>query len=400
MNSLFAELVSALILTFAIFLSLVATGVVGYLVFYAVVIATRMRKREQQSLKMITLEVKVPRDNEIKIDAAEQMFSSFSSLSRKKGFWGIFEVGDVMAFEIVGTLGKISFYISVPQKLRDLVEKQVYAYYPMSSIEEVDEPNIFNEKGHVAYAGLKLKKDNHLSLKTFRELPSDSLSSITSVLSKMTEGEGIMLQVLIRGTLSEYKKTGKSYVSGEKKKEADPSKATFKVDQRELEKVSDKISRPGFDTEIRLIASSTSKEMAESHVKNMQTSFSQFSSDQNSLTKTDIFSKYGFMINTIYKYFPIIDVPLKKWQSTSVLSSDELASIFHFPNRTVETPNIQWLAAKSAPVDSKVPTEGGTFIGHGYFRGIKRPVHILRSDRLRHIYIIVKTGVGMSFLLF
>jgi type IV secretory pathway TraG/TraD family ATPase VirD4 len=50
-------------------------------------------------------------------------------------------------------------------------------------------------------------------------------------------------------------------------------------------------------------------------------------------------------------------------------------------------------------VASEVPQEGGTEIGMGYFRGIRRPVHIGLPDRQRHVYIIGKTGTGKSYLL-
>ncbi|MDO8610784.1 MAG: hypothetical protein Q7R95_09645, partial [bacterium] len=44
---------------------------------YLVVIYFRLKKREEISLEMVTLEVKLAKENEIKIDAADQMFSSF-----------------------------------------------------------------------------------------------------------------------------------------------------------------------------------------------------------------------------------------------------------------------------------------------------------------------------------
>src|SRR3989339_938115 len=68
-------------------------------------------------------------------------------------------------------------------------------------------------------------------------------------------------------------------------------------------------------------------------------------------------------------------------------------------NKTVETPHIQWLKAKTAPVPIEVPQAGGTAIGDGYYRGVKRPVTIGVEDRRRHVYIIGKTGVGKSVLL-
>ncbi len=103
------------------------------------------------------------------------------------------------------------------------------------------------------------------------------------------------------------------------------------------------------------------------------------------------------MINFIYKFFPVLQLPF--FNSISILSADELATIFHFPNKSIETPHIQWLKAKTAPVPAEVPAEGGTMIGFGYYRGVKRPVNISFDDRRRHVYIIGKTGVGKSVLL-
>lgn len=399
MSGLLAELVSGLILTFVIFASLVVTLGIGAIVFYIVVITTRLRKREAQSLKMVTFEVKLPKDNDIKIDAAEQLFSSFAGLSRKKGWEGLWEVGDAVAFEIVGTKGKVGFYMTVPEKLHDLVEKQIYAFYPSASIEIVDDPQIFNETGKVAYAGLHLKKADYQPLKVYRELPTDSMSTVTSTISKMGEGEGAVIQILIRATHSEYKKAGRDHIASAKKKEADPQKATFKVDQKDLERISEKVNKPGFDVEIRMVATSPTKEAAEAHVSNMVTSFGQFASEQNSFTKCKILIKYAFMISFVYKFFPVFDNPFEKYKTTSVLSTDELASIYHFPNKTIETPFITWLGSKTGPVSASVPLEGGTFMGNGFYRGVRRPIHILRGDRRRHVYIIGKTGVGKSELL-
>ena len=103
------------------------------------------------------------------------------------------------------------------------------------------------------------------------------------------------------------------------------------------------------------------------------------------------------MLDAIYKFFPVFELPFFK--TFSVFSSEELASFFHFPNKTIETPHIAWLKAKSAPVASEVPQSGGTEIGMGYFRGVKRPVNISYDDRRRHVYIIGKTGTGKSYLL-
>ncbi len=385
-----------------IFLATTAAVIAGILtlgLFYLLIIYFRLKKREQISLEMVTIEVQLPKENEIKIDAAEQMFASFSSF-KKSGFWSVFEVDDVLAFEIVAKKAEIRFYVSAPNKIIDLVEKTIYSYYPNADIKKVDEPNIFTEEGKVAFGTLVTKEVPYMPLKTYKELPIDSMSAITSAVSKMSDNEGTIIQILIRPANSKWKKEGKSYVATTKKNEANPEKATFKTDPKLLERIDDKCSRPGFETAIRFVVSSPSKEMAELHLKNIKNAFVQFNSDQNSLTTAKIRFKGGFMINFIYKFFPVIEIPFWPFGKTiSVLTNDELASIFHFPNKTVETPHIQWLKAKTAPVPAEVPQSDGTFLGYGYYRGVRRPVYLGFEDRRRHMYIIGKTGTGKSVLL-
>ena len=378
--------------------TILAAGLALVLIYF-IVIYFRLKKREQISLEMVTLEVKLAKENEIKIDAADQMFSSFSSL-KKSGFWSFLEVDDVVSFEIIGKKAEIRFYVSAPNRIIDLIEKTIYGYYPMADIKKVDEPNIFSEQGKVVFGGLVQKESAYMPIRLYRDLPTDSLSAITSSLSKFDDNEAGIIQILIRPAGGKWKKEGKSYVSSTKKNEANPEKATFKTDPKVLEKIEDKCSRSGFDATIRFVVTASTKDMADTHLKNIKNAFTQFNSDLNSFSGTKDLFKGGFMINFIYKFFPIVDFsiwPFKK--SISILSTDELATLFHFPNKTVETPHVQWLKAKTAPVPIEVPNEGGTLIGDGYYRGVKRPVTIGVEDRRRHVYIIGKTGVGKSVLL-
>lgn len=384
----------AVILLFtALFLSLFFT--LGFL--YVAILYIRLQKREKLSLEMVMLEVRLPKDNEIKIDAAEQFFTALASL-KSPGKFAFTDVSDVVAFEIIGRQAEIRFYVSAPSKICDMVEKQIYAFYPQAEIRVVEEPNIFTQDGHVAFAALKQEHVAYQPIKTYKELPTDPISGITSALSKMGEGEGAIVQILIRKSSSNWKSEGKSYISSTKKKEATPDEASFKVDPKALEKIDEKTQRPGFDTAIRIVVSAKSKDAADMHLSNIKSAFNQFGSDLNSLGGAGILFKGTFMMNFIYKFFPIVELPFKR--SISVLTSDELATLFHFPNKTVETPHIKWLKAKTAPVAAEVPTSGGTFIGYGHYRGVKRPIHIGIEDRRRHVYIIGKTGTGKSeFLL-
>lgn len=348
----------------------------------------RYRKREEYSLGFVLLEVALPRGNEIKVDAAEQMFASLHSMY-SSGFGSWLKPQDHVSFEIVARKEDIRFYVAVPEHLRDLVEKQIHGAYPGAEMREVDEYNIFTETGTVAFAQLKLKSSNYLPIKTYKDLPTDSLSSLTAALVKMGVGEGAAVQLLVIPTGKKWQQAGKGYLATTKKSEADPEKAKFATDQKTYEAIENKVGKPGFEIELRVVVSSTSKDLADSHLKNITGTFGQFASSLNSFTKAKLWFKSMLMVNFIYRYQSVFT------RNRPILSSEELATVFHFPNKAVETPHIHWLAAKSAPAPAEIPKEG-LFLGKSVYRGLTRKVYISEKDRQRHMYIIGKTGTGKS----
>jgi len=366
-------------------------ALIGYIIF----LLWKYRNREEHSLESVLLQVAVPRDNEIKVDAAEQLFASLHGIAHG-GFWSFLKPKEHLSFEIVAKPEDIRFYVSVPKRLTDLVEKQIHGAYPGADIKQVEEYSIFSETGKVAFAALCLKYSDYLPIRVFRDLPTDALSSITSVLAKMQEGEGAAVQILIQPAEGKWREMGRSYIAKTKKDESNPEKASFKVDPKSLEAIEQKTSKPGFNAVIRCVVSSTTKEQAEMHLDNLLASFGQFSSDHNHFDKIKLPIKNLFMIDFIYRYFPIINIPFVK--QYSVLNSDELATIFHFPNKSIETAHILWLNAKRAPAPSQIPMSG-LFLGKSRYRGVERPIYIDNDDRRRHMYIIGKTGTGKSQLL-
>jgi len=369
----------------------------GYLLF----LWYKYRNRLEESVHSVLLQVALPRDNEIKIDAAEQMFSSLASL-RKGGRFSSFKPQPHISFEIVGLPGDIRFYVHVPAKLQDLVEKQINGAYPDAEITVVSEKdanmdnkqfiigndyNIFSKEGKVAFASFKLKSSNYLPLKLYKDLPVDPLSSITSNLAKMTIGEGAAIQILVSPADGKWKKFGRSYIAKTKKNEANPETAKYATDPKELEGIENKIGKPGFDVIVRIVVSSTTEESANAHLGNLSSAFSQFSGS-NSFTKNKHWFKSMFVTDFIYRYVPMRD-------QTGVLSSEELATIFHFPNKSITTPHIFWITSKRAPAPHQIP-QSGLYLGKSTYRGLSKAVHMDRDDRRRHMYIIGKTGTGKT----
>lgn len=376
-----------------VLLAVLLLGLFG--VAYIVFLFWKYRDREKRSLEYVLIQVATPRDNEIKIDAAEQMFASIHAIYHG-GYWSFLKPQEHFSFEIVAKREDIRFYVSMPKHLMDLVEKQLHAAYPGADVKIVDEYNIFDEHGKVAFAALCTKNSDYLPIRVYRDLPIDPLSSLTSVLAKLGEGEGAAIQILVQPTGGAWSSLGRSYISKTKKNEANPEKASFKVDQKTLEAIEQKTSKPGFNTVIRLVVSAATKEIADANLENLITSFHQFSSDHNHFSKVKYPLKKLFMTDFIYRYFPAFNFVFFK--QYGVLNSDELATIYHFPNKSIETPHVFWLNAKRAPAPMLIPSSG-LFIGVSRFRGVDRPIYLGDDDRRRHMYIIGKTGTGKSQLL-
>ena len=372
---------------------LVVAGLAGLL--YVFFLWYKWKDREKKSLEMVTLLVAVPHDNEVKIDAMEQIIASLASTYKKAKFKFLQKIvaQEVVALEIVGNSQDIRFYLSVPRKYRDLVEKQIFSVYGGADIVGVDEPNIYEQKGVMEYAWLKIKKESHYPLKNYKEIATDPMAAITSAMSKLGEGESAAICLLLSPTDGSWAKAGKSFVSSTKKSEANPEKASYKVDAKQLEAIESKCSKPGFETAIRIVVMSPDGALAKTHISNIKACFGQFESPWNRLSGAKIKFKNLFMKDFIYKYPPI-------WwkKGKTILSSEEIASIFHLPNKTVETPSIYWLKAKKAAGPIEVNKEG-MYIGDNLFRGEKKPYRIGEKDRQRHFYIVGQTGVGKSWLL-
>jgi hypothetical protein len=378
-------------------ISIVVILVVGLflagLAYFIFIFFKYYRGREEKSLDFVLLQVTVPRENEIKIDVAEQMFASLYAI-KKGGKLSFLKPQDHFTFEIVALPEDIRFYISCPRKLRDLIEKQINGAYPDAQIKETKEYNLFSEEGKVAFASLGLRSAAYYPLKVYRELPTDSLSSLTAALAKMGEGEGAAIQILISPADKKWQSAGRKFISQTKKEEADPEKAKYKTDAKTLEAIENKCSKPGFETTIRIVVCSDTLESAKAHLSNIKSAFEQFSSGFNSFKSQKNRLKVAFMNDFIYRYQPM----MRLFSRQSILNSEELATIFHLPNKTVETPHILWLAARAAPAPAEISTSG-LYLGKSIYRGIERKVYLSEKDRGRHVYIIGKTGTGKTELM-
>lgn len=413
---------------------LLAVLIVG-LAFFVVIRLFRSFLGRRHYIKHNVFLVRIPKDapredggsvsQNIKEEIAkgEAIFAALGGLKAERGFKAWLKGRqDHFSFEIVADAKKIAFYFSCNPRDFRYIEQQIHAQYPAAAIEEVEDYNVFGAQGQVAAAYLKTVKSFIFPIKTYQEMEVDPMSSLINVLSKLDKGESVAIQYLVRsakgswhGTLrnkvakiqekqsvSEGLKSNSlekffSFINPPKKKpdnlaEQKPEKRLSVVEEEMLKKIEEKNLKAGLDINLRVLAFSKNKDKANRYLENIASAYSEYNnfSYGNSFSRLKKKNSEQIIKDFIYRYF--------REKNSFLLNSEELASIFHLPLRSIETPNILWLTAKTAPAPAETPEEGIT-LGYNVYRGFKKEIKIKRADRRRHTYIIGKSGVGKSVLL-
>ncbi len=398
------------------------------------IIRARIKNKYQTgtALKKVVLLVTVPKESAEKGDSGQRektlaeiqediavmtgIFASVGGLrAQRGGKTALVGRDDSFSFEIVSSDGLISFYIVCDAGQQNFVEQQVQAQYNHAHIEIVEDYNIFTATGKVAAASFRLRRQNFLPIKTYRTSESDPLNAVTNALSKVEKGHGAAIQMVVRsakkGWRAQGSKVAREMNQGKKMSEAlkgqsfwnffgeymkpkkpgaEPKK-DYQLSEREREMVKsieEKVGQFGLDVNIRVVTSADHEAKARMYLDNIIGAFAQYNIPQfgNELVQTKK-KPQKVIENFIFRHF---DERMR-----FVLAGDELASLYHMPLPSTETPNIRWLLARKAAPPANIPREG-LLLGTVEYRGVKQDVFIKQKDRFRHIYLIGGSGSGKS----
>ncbi len=381
------------VLIYLIFLAGLMTSITAFLM--------RRRRKKVENLskfKLTFLLVKLPSENEVEMEEAEQFFSSLFGF--KRSWWKSLWKGQYrISFEIVAKSTGIGFYVVVPDELALAVEKKINGAYPEAEIDIIDPNEVWDRGEFTSVAELKLSGSSFYPIRSLEDLSTDPMSSITSSMSKLSENDVIAVQYMVRPAGDSWRRQGQRFVARIRLKSTD-SEIGGKIDTSLVDGVEKKITKPGFDVAIRIVSIAENKEKAEEHINNVVTSFSQFTDVVYNKFKRINPKAHNTIDNFIYRTInviniciPVLDIPL--YRNTSILNTLELATVFHFPGVNVKTPGIIWLKARHGPAPEDL-IEKGIYLGFNEYRGLKRKVYMQQEDRTRHFYIIGQTGTGKS----
>ncbi len=336
------------------------------------------------------------------------------------------------SLEYAALAGEILFFVGCPRSYAGLIEKQITSFYPDCIIDEVEDYNIFTPTSHTAVKSLWPSGPAVSTFKTYQQLKSDPLNSITNAFSKLKSDEGAAVQIILRPARSGWQKKFQDEAadllnSKKKKSKGAWLKPTFwirslidiftsddgtltddakpeggRVSQmvEEYSKALDeKAGNPGFTGVVRLVASAAGQQRADGILDAVSASFGQFNETRGGGFASGTMENKRSLLERFVRRSPRRTLLETLRQRRFLFGTAELASLFHLPHgkyNKVET--IKWQDFKVAPAPKNMP-EDGLFLGTNTYRGEKRKIFMKNDDRFRHFYIIGQTGTGKSSII-
>ncbi|MCL5411100.1 MAG: type IV secretion system DNA-binding domain-containing protein [Patescibacteria group bacterium] len=419
-----------------------AAIIVGYIIYQKIRKSVLRKNQIRLTKDWVMYKVLVPRERHAEEDDQRKNFQEmlaviepfYANLNAmfdntvSKRLYG----QDHISLELVAKDNLIYFYVGCSGKIADTVIKNLHAQYPHAEISLDKNYSIFpNKPLKIEVANLGLIKRFIFPLKTYKTLEDDPLNALSNTLSKLGEDELAGIQFLLRPTTGVWRTAGervafniqhgKSRIShsnsivaragetffnflgsagrsaqGKSEEEhsefynpKNPMKLT-PMQENQIKLLGEKTAKLGFECQIRIVSVAPTTEQARQNTKEIASAFNQFNApESNGLAVKFPRNKSEDIANYVFRIFgrgPRL-----------ILNTEELSSLYHLPNRFIETPNIAWLLAKKEPPPANLPKEG-TIVGNSLYRGASIPIKIKEIDRLRHIYMIGKTGVGKTVL--
>jgi hypothetical protein len=365
----------------------------------------------------VVLLLQVPRTNDKKELAAEQMFASLHGLltmPANKMFQST--VRERLGFEIAVLKKRIGFYVWVPQYLKSFVEEQIYAQYPTVQISDVPDYTMSTDQvfATTLVTEMKLTAADALPIKTFQSFEVDPLAAITATLAKFEENEEAWIQLVVKPAASNWHKKSERYIAGLKGKTSsgpalinsiwgaaaakpEAPKMT-EYEQTRASGAEEKSQKLAFETAVRIVYRGEGPlPQARLRMQSIVASYKQFNT-----TYLNGFEQKRIIDDP---YLVALYRAREFNKRGAILNIEEVATLYHLPHTTVETPYILWASSQTAEPPANLPLvtqeyrEDISPVATTNFRGHNTMFGMPRTDRGRHLYIIGQTGVGKSGLL-
>lgn len=383
------------------------------IVLFSLFLQTWLRYKQAQWIMdqgSVLLEIRIPKEISKSPQAMEIIISSLSSPFTGT-FIDVFFKGRVrlwFSLELVSIEGQVHFFVWAPAKAKNNIESQIYAQYPTVEIYEVPDYSLsvtYDPKEYSLFgAHLKLTKPDAYPIKTYidygldkdpdEEYKIDPITPVLEYLGSLKAGEQAWIQVLIRAHREEnLKKDARlfkkpDWKDGAKKEikkiiekdafvqagEDKPATLQHLTDSQKetINAIERSLSKTAFDSMIRVIYMAKKDSFNPTNIGGLLGSFRQFGSNNlngfapswntgfdypwqdfrgirkknNEIDIVDAYKRRSFF-HAPYKFFT---------GKPFILTSEELATLFHFPGGVASTPNFSRIVSKKAEPPTNLPT--------------------------------------------
>jgi len=308
-----------------------------------------------------------------------------------------------ISMEIFGYEQYSYFFFAVPDNLFETMEGLLYSTYPDCEIKLTNDyvDTYKPESGEYFLSGarLKLRWGDVYPFKTYDQFDEDSQSRLFSVISKISSGDKVWVQLVInpqeenaayhfkRRIVLAFNKFKKLFNIRDRVRAKD-DKSIIKV-RHEL--ALEKIKSEPFSCNIRIGYISNIESEAKRKLEAIINSFYQFNNTDIQDLRVKRLSERAFLHE--YKN--------RSLKSPYMLSSKEISTLYHLPNSDF-VPHVVHVLSKKSEAPQDVPKIGAkdiSLFGITNYHNNFDKFGIKREDRRRHLYCVGKSGSGKSKLL-
>lgn len=314
------------------------------------------------------------------------------------------------SLEIISVEGSIYFFIRAHVQVADLVKSTLYSQYPQAEVNEVDDYTKYvpdytkHENTWDLYgADFTLSKESFIPIKTYvdygldkavgtleEEQKIDPITPFLEFLGTLGKGEQIWVQFIVRADVfNSWRKDAAEFIKEMVNKSsmiAGDDEASFQAlkmthgEQEQIKAIERSLSKYAFETKIRALYLAPKENFNKGRVGFFKNNvFKPFASQYLNLIKrngdtgavdyvwedstglrtpalkrrffNDYIKREAFY-EGIFKY---INFLWYKKNSVDILTSEELATLFHIPGRVSETASIDRIDSKKTEPPTNLP---------------------------------------------
>ena len=359
----------------------------------------------------LLLEIKLPRDLTKSPQAMEIFFASLYYTGGESTFidrgWGG-KTRPWWSLELVSLEGQVHFYIWTRAFFKNMIQAQIYAQYPSVEIHEADDytRGVYYDNKTMSMWGCYFrkspKKPDAYPIKTYvdygldktsveEEEKVDPMAAVLEYLSSIGKGEQIWIQIIMRAHTEEkpipdlifgakdWKERATKEIDKIMKRDKKPKKdekeainfgefLLTKGERAKVEAMERNVAKLPFDAGIRGMYIAKNENFDAISIPGLIGSFRQYSSNDLNEIKFYDWTDFDYpwqdfrnmrkdymkrKILAAYKARSFFYPPYQKRHF--VLSSEELATIFHLPGKVVETPSLNRVVSRKAEAPANLP---------------------------------------------